>query len=82
MMWKGKELDNGVGEGLAEQMDQWTIDSEGLSFGFAAYQAAAHAAGLPSATLTWQELRPYLNPAFHPEILPNPRPTPPADEAP
>ena len=52
---------------------QWTIAPSGLTVRYGQYQVAAYAAGLPSISFTWASLKPYLNPAFRPEDLPNVR---------
>ena len=54
----------------------WQPSSQGLGIRFGQYEIAAYAAGTPTAVLTWNELRPYLNPSFQPELLPAPRPRP------
>ncbi|HEX7158665.1 MAG TPA: DUF3298 domain-containing protein [Edaphobacter sp.] len=74
-IWKGDELRQGVTQGIAD-IRSWTLDSTGLTITFGQYQVGPYSSGMPQITFTWDELRPYLNPALHPETLPPPVPKP------
>lgn len=59
----------GVVDGLGDTAE-WILTPNRFTLRFAQYQVAAYVAGMPSVHFTWAELKPYLNPAFHPETLP------------
>jgi uncharacterized protein YecT (DUF1311 family) len=63
------ELRDGVSAAIADPTS-WTLTPEGLTLRFPQYAVAAYAAGLPAVTLTWPELKPYMDSAFDPTILP------------
>lgn len=69
MMWQGAELNHGI-EDTLNQPEQWTLTPQGLTLNFAQYQVAAYAAGMPAVTLSWQQLKPWMNPSFVPDQLP------------
>lgn len=78
-----KDTGDGIEDNIAKQVANelgnpasWEPSSQGLGIRFGLYEVAAYAAGTPTAVLTWNELRPYLNPSFQPELLPAPRPRP------
>jgi len=52
----------------------WDLSRQGLTVTFGQYAVAAYAAGMPTVSFTWQELKPFLNPAFDPGLLPSPEP--------
>lgn len=69
LFWTGPELTRGIREGLTNSQ-QWTLSSTGFSILFGQYQVAPYVAGMPTASFTWTELKPYLNPTFDPTQLP------------
>lgn len=64
-----KELTRGIREGLTRPQ-QWDPAHDGLNIRYGQYQVAAYVYGMPIIKLSWVQLKPYLNPAFHPETLP------------
>ena len=69
---KDPELTDGITRGLTDT-HSWMTGRSCFTVTFGQYGVAAYAAGMPSACFTWNELRPYLNPTFHPETLPTVR---------
>ncbi len=45
-------------------LNTFSVSNQGITFYIEKYRIAAGAAGVPELTLTWQELHPYLQPAF------------------
>lgn len=70
---QGDLLAKGVGSAL-NSPSGWTLTRDGLTLQFEQYQIAAYVAGMPHITIPWTTLRPYLNPAWKPELLPTPTP--------
>ena len=48
----------------------WTLSKDGLTLTFGQYEVAPYAEGMPEVKLSWTELKPFLNPAFHPDEMP------------
>ena len=62
--------------GVIKDVDDWSLDSRGLTIEFPEYSVAARSAGSFSTSVSWSELRPYLASQFDPATLPqsiNPR---------
>lgn len=68
-LWKDDELRKGISASLNNSAT-WTLSPTGLTLRFAQYAVAPYVAGMPTATLSWTELKPYLNPALDPTTLP------------
>ncbi|HLI77421.1 MAG TPA: RsiV family protein, partial [Acidobacteriaceae bacterium] len=71
--WKDEELRKAVAAIIVDPTS-WDLSRQGLTVTFGQYAVAAYAAGMPTVSFTWQELKPFLNPAFDPGLLPSPEP--------
>jgi len=65
----GDELRERVAEGIANP-NQWTLSSSGLELVFSEYTVTPFVDGNVLIDFSWPELKPYLNPAFDPTLLP------------
>ena len=61
---------------IVRSTKQWQPNREGLRLQFQQYQVAAYVFGMPSITIPWSELKPYLNSGWRPEQLPARLPDP------
>ena len=64
-----------IAETLAS-VNSWNLSSSGLTITFGLYAVAPYAAGMPSVSFSWAELKPYLASGFEPATLPRPIPIP------
>jgi uncharacterized protein YecT (DUF1311 family) len=65
----GDELRKRVAEGITNP-NQWTLSSSGLELVYSEYTVTPFVDGNVLVDFSWQELKPYLNPAFDPTLLP------------
>lgn len=49
---------------VMDNLQNFYITDEGVTFVFGQYQIAAYVAGMPEVTFTWSELAPFMNPTF------------------
>jgi hypothetical protein len=68
-VWDGDELEKAVSSGIANPAS-WSISRKGLTVTFGQYAVAPYGAGMPQVQFTWDELRPFLDPALQPDMLP------------
>ncbi len=68
-LWTGEELRKGITSSLTDPT-AWTLSPSGLTLRFSQYAVAPYVAGMPTVTLFWHDLNPYLNPALDPTTLP------------
>jgi uncharacterized protein YecT (DUF1311 family) len=65
-------------EEFAPQTSNWTLTRNGLTVTFSQGAVAANPAGLPRVFISWEDLKPFLEPTLDPATLPTrlPRPGP------
>ena len=71
--WKPDAIREAVAKELANP-GAWLVTRAGLMVEFGLYEVAPYARGMPTLTLTWQELQPYLTPNLQIDTLPQPFP--------
>jgi uncharacterized protein len=71
---EGSDLTNGIAKTLADPT-AWTLSPAGLTLTFEPYAITAFAAGEPTVTFSWAELKPYLAKNFNPAGLPTAKPS-------
>jgi uncharacterized protein YecT (DUF1311 family) len=79
MPYVGDALFDGVAKNLPDGLqheEQWSPSCSSLRIRFDQYQVAAYVFGMPEIRFPWKELRPFLNPAFDPNMLPDLTPSP------
>jgi uncharacterized protein len=69
-LWTGKELRDGVDEGLSSPQS-WDICKDRFTITFNNYQVGPHSSGEPSVTFKWPELAKYLAPTLQVASLPS-----------
>lgn len=73
MLWKGDELQKAVQSGVSNP-NAWTPTRDSLIITFGQYAVGPYVIGMPQAHLTWDDLKPYLEPTLNPSTLPAPIP--------